>query len=129
MKATKITLAGTDYFLVFNGAAMFEFEEAFGGTGQFMDRIKAGGRDSFSAVCQAAAILAQQGELARRALGYDGGPMLEEEKVRALATPMEAAELQRAVVNTIIAGYKRDIPSEEAEDLGLLELEQKKTKR
>lgn len=129
MKATKITLAGTDHFLVFNGAAMFAFEEAFGGTGQFMDRIKGGGKDSFSAVCQAVAILAEQGELARRALGYDVGPMLEEEKVRALATPMEAAELQRAVVNTIIAGYKRDIPGEEAEDLGLIELEQKKTKR
>lgn len=127
MKAAKITLAGQDYYLAFNGSAMFAFEDEFGGSSAYFEQSKAPGRAGFGAVCKAAAILAEQGELARRALGYDKGLFLTEEAV-AGATPADTILLRRAVMNAIMAGYGRAVESEEDVDMGLAELEQKKTK-
>lgn len=128
MKSVKITLAGQDYYLTFNGAAMFAFEDEFGGSGGYLDRSREPGRAGFEAVCKAAAILAEQGELARRALGYDKGPVLTWEQVCALSTPMDAVTLRKAALDAIIAGYGREVEGEEDTDLGLVELEQKKTR-
>lgn len=128
MKSVKITLAGQEYYLLFNGAAMFEFEDSFGGSNAYFDKSAGSGRESFDATCKAVSILAQQGELARRALGYDKGPMLSEETVRACTTPLESVALRRAAGNAIIAGYGREVESDEDVDLGLVELEQKKTR-
>lgn len=129
MKAVKVTIAGTDYFLVLNGSAMFEFDDAFGGTSKYFDQSKGSGREAFGAVCKAVAILAEQGELARRALGYEAGLILTEETVRVCATPMETVTLRNAALKAITAGYGREVESDEPVDLGLIELEQKKTRK
>lgn len=128
MKAAKFTLAGQDYYLAFNSEAMFAFEDEFGGSNAYFDMTKNGGREAFSAVCKAAAILSEQGELARRALGYDSGPILTAEQAGATTTPAEALMLRKAVMETIMAGYGREVESDEDVDVGLLELERKQGK-
>ena len=66
MKAVKINLAGRERHLCFTVEAMFQIEERFGGAQELTDTMEANSRIGFEAVCGAAAILAEQGELCRR---------------------------------------------------------------
>lgn len=129
MKAVKVSLAGQDRYLVFTGEAMFQIQEKFGGTAELLDLMKNGTREAFDAVYSAAAILAEQGELARRHLGYDETPIIDAEAIAATTTPGEAARLILSISTAIALGYGREIKDENAEiDLGLAELNaQKKT--
>lgn len=128
MKAIKLTLGGQDYYLAFNGAAMFAFEDAFGGSAAYLEKAAAMGREAFEAICEAVAILAEQGELARRAMGYDQGPIPDRELLMACTMPSDMIRLRQAVLNAIVTGYGRQVENQEDVDLGLVELEQKKTK-
>lgn len=128
MRAAKVTLSGREYYLAFNGAAMFEIEDAFGGANKLLDAMKGSSREAFDATCGAAAILSEQGELARRALGYENAPFLSEDVAKALASPMETVLLRNAVSKAIFAGYDREVESDEDVDLVLLELERKEGK-
>ena len=91
--------------------------------------VKMQARDGFAAACKAAAILAEQGELARRQTGYTPQPILEEDGVSASLAPADLARLKLAVTSAITLGYGREVEPENDEvDLGLAELnEQKKT--
>lgn len=69
MKAAKITVAGTTYFLVMDGEAMFTIRDIYGGTRLMLEKMEQDTREGFLETCNAAAILAERGELARR--GWD----------------------------------------------------------
>lgn len=129
MKALKITLAGREQYLAFTVEAMFQIQDEFGGTSELVNIMQGGGRDSCSAACRAAAILSEQGELARRALGYDHAPMVDAADISATLSPKEAADLKLAVSAAISLGFGRELTDEDDEvDLGLAELnEQEKT--
>ena len=116
MKAVKITLAGRTQYLAYTGEAMFQLQEKFGTAAELLGAIGKNTRDGLSVACEAAAILAEQGELARRHLGYDKGPIIEAATIRAIPAAMEL-------------GYGREVVEENDEiDLGLAELNaQKKT--
>ena len=118
MKAAKIELAGRERYLCFTVEAMFQIEERFGGA------------QGFEAACGAAAILAEQGELCRRSMGYEPEPLCSAEDIAATMAPTDLARLKLAVVSAITLGYGREInPENDEVDLGLSELnEQKKTR-
>ena len=88
MKAVKITLAGRTQYLAYTGEAMFQLQEKFGTAAELLGAIGKNTRDGLSVACEAAAILAEQGELARRHLGYDKGPIIEAATIRATITPL-----------------------------------------
>ena len=119
MKAAKITVAGTTYFLVMDGEAMFTIRDIYGGT-----------REGFLETCNAAAILAERGELVRRRLGYEPGRIPERDDFALLTQPYEIVPLKRAIANAIKLGYGREItaPGDDEVDEGLEELNQKKTR-
>ena len=129
MKAVKIDLAGRTRYLAFTVEAMFQIQEVFGGAGDLIDALKDNTRDGFSTACEAAAILAQQGELVRRHFGYDPEPILDAGTIAATMAPSEIAALKVAIPAALTLGYGREIESDEDEvDLGLAELNtQKKT--
>ncbi len=129
MKAAKIHLTGRERYLAFTVEAMFRIEEEFGSPGELIESMQRGGREGFASSCRAAAILAEQGELARRSLGYDPQPMADAEAIAASLTPAGLAELTMAVVSAVSLGFGREVEAENDEvDLGLAELEaQKKT--
>ena len=129
MRAVERTLAGRACCLAFTVEALFQVEETFGGSAALLEALGAGGRDGVRAACQAAALLAEQGELARRSLGYDPRPMVGAEDIAACLSPGGAAELSMAVAAAVSLGYGREVEEENGEvDLGLAELEaQKKT--
>lgn len=129
MKAVKFPLAGRERYLAFTVEAIFQIEEQFGGTGQLLETMQKGGREGIAAACRAAALLAEQGELGRRGLGYDPQPIAEAEVISATLSPGEAAALSMAIAAAVSLGYGREVEAENDEvDLGLAELEaQKKT--
>ncbi len=109
---------------------MFQIEERFGGAQELTDTMEANSRIGFEAVCGAAAILAEQGELCRRSMGYEPEPLCSAEDIAATMVPTDLARLKLAVVSAITLGYGREIrPENDEVDLGLSELnEQKKTR-
>lgn len=128
MKAVKATLAGEDYYFLFNGAAMFAIEDEFGGASKLFDTIQKNSREAFDAMCRAAVILGEQGELARRSYGYDHGAMPTVERMEVEMTPADIITLRSKIVNAVVLGFGRDVKEEGDVDLGLVELQQKKTK-
>ncbi len=130
MKAVKITLAGRERHLALTMEALFQLEESFGGVQELIDILAHHDRESFDAACQAAAVLAEQGELARRHLGYEPSPLPSPEDVASTMTPDELSALKLAVSSAVSLGFGREIEPESDEvDLGLAELnEQKKTR-
>lgn len=129
MRVVKTRLASREQYLAFTVEAMFQIEEKFGGSGELLEAMKDSGREGFSAACRAAAILAEQGELARRSLGYGPQPLVEAEAIAASMTPSEIAGLKLDIMAAVSLGYGREVEAEQDEiDLGLAELnEQKKT--
>lgn len=129
MKAAKITVSDTEYYLVFDGEAMFRIRDDFGGTKLLLEQIEQDTREGFTATCAAAAILAERGELIRRRLGYEPGPIPEKDDLALLVRPYEIVEIKNAVITAITLGYGREIkPTGDGEyDEGLEELNQKKT--
>ena len=129
MKAVKFPLVGQERYLTFTVEAMFQVQEQFGSTGELIDAMQGSGRDGFSAACKAAAILAEQGELARRSLGYEPEPIADEKDIAASLQPAEAAALRLAVSSAMALGFGREVEPENDEvDLGLAKLNaQKKT--
>lgn len=130
MKAVKIALAGRERHLSFTVEAMFQADERFGSIQGLVDAIQDPGRDGFTAACQVAAILAEQGELARRSLGYDPEPIAGAEEIAASMLPSDMIALKRAIPAAISLGYGREVEPENDEvDLVLAELNaQKKTR-
>ncbi len=130
MKAVRLSLAGRERHLCFTAEAMFQLQERYGGSSELLELVQANTREGFTAACQAAAILAEQGELARRSMGYDPEPMASAEAIAATTSPSGIAALKLAIPAAISLGYGREVKPENDEvDLGLAELsEQKKTR-
>ena len=125
MKSVKTTLGGREYYLLFNGEAMFRLQDLYGEKPIF-EVLAPNDRAAFGELCKVLAILAEQGELARRQLGYDKGPMLTEEQARALITPAEILALKLEVFKAVALGYGREVEDTSgAVDLVLAELEKK----
>lgn len=129
MKAAKITVADREYYLVFDGEAMFQIRDDFGSAKLLLEQIEQDSREGFTATCAAAALMAERGELIRRRMGYAPGPIPDKEEIALLVRPFEIVEVKNAVIKAITLGYGREIaaPGEEEYDEGLEELNQKKT--
>lgn len=128
MKTVKITLAGRECYLAFTGEAMFRIRDEYGGVSAALEAIKPDTREGLAAACKAAALLAEQGELARRHMGYDRGPIVDAEAIEATIQPGEIAALKTAIPAAFTLGFGREVKDENEEvDVVLLELNQKKT--
>lgn len=129
MKAIKLDIAGRELCLAFTGEAMFRIAEEFGGTTELLEKIRPSNRDGLATAIRAAVILAESGELARRYIGYDPGPMIEEKALAAVIAPAEIVRLKLAIPAAITLGFGREVTDEnEVVDLGLQEINaQKKT--
>ena len=117
-----------EHHFLFNAAAYFAAAEKYPENG-IVAAIAGQGPESFDALCWALAELAQQGELARRDMGYDSGEMLTVERVRRQLMPAQLPEAREIVLRAIAKGLKNGEGNDSDEvDEVLAELaEQKKT--
>ena len=105
---------------------MFRVNEKFGGVNQALKAIEGDTRDSVQAVRWFAVQLANDGELCRREAGNDPRKMLTIDDISMRMSPLDYMLLKNAVVNAIVAGYRREVNSTEEVDLGLAEINEKK---
>ena len=129
MKAVKVSVGRQEYYLAFNGEAMFAIRDKYGDAETLMEKMKPDTRESFEIVCDVIALLSEQGELVRRYYGYERADIIKAEEIRQLAQPADIIGLKMAIPRAIALGYGRDIEPEKDDeiDLGLVELNQKKT--
>ena len=129
MRAVKIMLAGRERYLSLTVEALACIEERFGSIDALIGLLPDRGGEGVAAVCGAAAILAEQGELARRHMGYDSAPIPSAEEIAATTAPSGITALKMAVTSAVTLGFGREIePDSDEVDIGLAELnEQKKT--
>ena len=101
MKAIKITLAGREVTLAFTGEAMFTIREKYGEVANAVSAYAPDTREAMDAAVEVAAILAEQGELARRAFGYDPREIVSAATIKATITPSEIYALKSAITTAI----------------------------
>lgn len=128
MKAIIFTLAGREVTLAFTGEAMFTLREKFGEVTNAVAAYAPDTREAMDAAVEVAAILAEQGELARRAFGYAPEEIVSAATIKATLSPSEIYAVKSAITSAIELGFGREVTNEEEVDLGLVELQaQKKT--
>ncbi len=128
MKAIEITLAGQKYYLAFTGEARYALNELCGDQ-SILELTQPDTREALDYLSKAVSLLVEQGELARRYMGYDKGAFLDPETIKAIVTPKDIQSLKIDIAKAIILGYGREIePDEKEVDLVLQELEKKTTK-
>lgn len=126
MRTVPVSLGGVTYHLLLNGTALFDLYDRFGDKGSLTDHFQGNTRESFAALCYFLTVLAEQGELWRRYMGHNPGPIPTEEELRLLLIPNDVPAARGAVIDALLAGFRR----EEGEkprtvDKGLLALQKK----
>jgi hypothetical protein len=116
---------GKEYWLVYTADAYFEIKEQYG-TEPF-DRLRADDRSGWDCAVGCLLILAREGELCRRYMGYEPLPMLDEETIRRTVLPDGVVNVKNAVAEAIFAGMRIANAKKDNQpvDIGLLEFEKK----
>ena len=129
MKVISIDIGGKKQHLMYNGEAMFELRDKFGTVSELLEKLKEDTRESFNIACEAVAIMAEQGELARRYVGHTPEDFLTADVIKQVIQPLEIVDLKMIIPRVITLGFNREINKENEDeiDLGLEELNQKKT--
>lgn len=116
-----------DLWLMYNGSAMFDLYDRFATLEELFEKTLKNDRESVARLYEVFLILAENGEAARKYMGYDTAPLPDLDELKTLATAECIAKMRDAVVAAIAAGLGREVSNEAEEiDLGLQELNAKK---
>lgn len=119
---------GREVTLNYSVEVMFSMTDKFGNLQTATDLMAKDTRESFETYKWFFITMANDGELMRRAEGYDPQPMLKDSDITMHMKPIDFEMLKQAVTDAITAGYVSESQHEASEvDEGLQELEQKKT--
>ena len=136
MKHIDYEFNGKTYALSFTADALFTVYDKFGMGGDVLTLTKAmePTAEGWKNCCWLAALMAAQGELQRRAMGYDRQEMLTMEQLRVSLSPVESNELRHAVRAALAQGFSRAVDDPDAEEevdvvLREREMAQKKRRR
>lgn len=104
--------SGRPYTAYCPAAAVFDIYEKYGFCDDFAQHTKFSEltREGWDACCWLLAEFARWGEIARRKRGEDPRPMLTVDELL-LAPVSEARRLQSVVMETLTAGFRRNVPS------------------
>lgn len=116
---------GREYWLVCTADAYFEILETYGG--EFGEKLLAGGRSGLDCAIGCLCILAREGELCRRYMGYTAQDMMDADEIRHYLLPADIETMKKAILDAIQAGMRIDKNEEEKGpvDVGLAEYEKK----
>lgn len=122
MKRIEFEFNGRIYFLAFTAEALFTVYDHFGYT---TDILTTTGcleptAEGYKNLCWLAALMAAQGELQRRRIGYSDQEMLEAEDLRVNLPPTRAAALQEAVMAALQEGFRRETEPDAAREVNLV---------
>ncbi len=112
----KITLAGREYGLVLTTRATKEIAKRYGGLSNLGDSLMKSENfeSALDEVIWLIVLLANQGVQIHNLLHTDDRrELLTNEMVELLTSPLDLAEYKDAIMNTLVAGTKREVQSEE----------------
>lgn len=124
----KTLINGEERDLNYSIEVMFKMTDKFKDVQNALEAINDNNKKGFEAVRWFAVEMANDAELCRKEAGYEPRKMLKESDISARMKPLEFVQLRENVVAAIVAGYVREEKDEDEEtDLGLMELQSKKT--
>lgn len=128
MNPVRVTINQQAYELIYTVGAAIKIQDAFGSSEEMLSDIGGAGEvHGAAAVCRAAAILMEQGELVRRYMGYEPHSILSASDIASCASKQELDVLRIAIPATVSAGLLCELEDETEEiDLGLQELNEEK---
>lgn len=129
MKTVEFEFNGKTYYLCMNGAALFECYEKFGTKQDITSYITAPTKKGFNNTCWLLSVLSEQGTAVRRYLGLPAPKPLTELECFILLKPIEVVNAKHQIVKAIALGFAQTEDGTEEVDLGLAELNQKKTEK
>ena len=136
MKHIDFEFNGRTYALSFTAEALFQLYDKFGVVDDILEATHClePTAEGWRNCCWLAALMASQGELQRRAWGFDRQPMVTAEQLRTGFMAADSTRLRQAVRDALEQGFHREIadPEEQQEEVNLVLLEreeaQKKTR-
>ena len=133
MKHIDFEFNGNTYALSFTAEALFTVYDKFGYSSDILDATKAlePSAEGWKNCCWLAALMASQGELQRRHMGYEPQRMLTMEELRTGFMAADSVRLRQAVRDALEQGFQRDVPdpdTDEEVNLVLLEREEAEKK-
>lgn len=118
------------YRLMYNGAAMFALKEKHPDMEGLFDAVLAQTPSGVDALYDTWLVLAENGEAAKRWLGYEPNEIPRKDELAALTTVEDLSRMREAVVAAIAAGLGREFETTaKVVDLGLEELERERKKK
>lgn len=121
IQCIEVDLVGESYHLFYNVEAMFQLQEHF--PEDALDQIGENTKPALELSFTIFKLLAEQGELARRNMGYD--PRTFSELNLQVLTPADIVKLKNAIYCAITLGCERKVESLDDMDLTLLEIKKK----
>ena len=132
MKIYKYKLRNKTLYLIYNTSAMFDIIEEYPDDDMNIVSItdpEKGRKEALMALCKIAGIMAREGELYRRYIGYDSNEIISEEELKHLIMPKDFPALRTAIIQAAVSGMQQEQEDEDEEiDLGLIELNKNKKK-
>lgn len=123
IQCIEVELCGEQFFLFYNVEAMFQIQERF--PEDALDQISMNTKSALDLSVVLFQLLAEQGELARRNMGYDSRTLPELDKQRWKLTPADIVKMKNGIYCAITLGCERKVESLEDMDLTLLEIKKK----
>lgn len=121
------TQGGREYWLVCTADAYFDIMDAYGEG--FGETLLAGGRTGYECAIGCLCILAREGELCRRYMGYEAQEMMKPEEIRRVTLSADIGKIKGMVLEAIQIGMRIEKAEKEEEtgpvDIGLIEFEKK----
>ena len=116
---------GKEYWLVYTADAYFDLNEKYGT--ELFEKLRAADRSGYDTAVGCLLVLAREGELCRRYMGYGESPMLTEEEIRRTVLPDGISNVKEAVMKALLSGMRVENhrESDEPVDIGLMEFEKK----
>lgn len=117
---------GREYWLVCTADAYFDIVDTYGG--DFGEKLLAAGRPGFECAVGCLCILAREGELCRRYMGYDPQDMMKPEEIRLVTLAGDCEKLKGCVLDAMQAGMRIEGMENKEKgpvDIGLAEFEKK----
>ncbi len=126
-KCVKYQFCSRELWLMSIVASMFDIYDKYPTLEELFKAVFVNTREATDRLLDVFLILAENGEAARKYIGYDTDKLPEKDELYALSAADDLVRMREAVVNAINAGLGREVTHEDEEiDLVLQELEAKK---
>lgn len=121
MRSVKFNYRGHEYTLAATACALFTIYDEYG-TGDIFAQTGCMEPSAigWEAACRIAAMLSEQGELQRRALGRDKGEILDADLLFRTASPVDALNVREAIREALRLGFSREVVDDEDAEVNLV---------